>query len=121
VPFKRDKGFSIKTGSINLRVWSTNRAPRPGAGATAAMMSSMDRMHGAMNQVQVSGDPDRDFVALMIPHHQSAVDMARIYLETGRDPELRRLAEQILASQQAEIQQMQGRMNGQAGAPHPGH
>lgn len=99
-----------------------NRAPD--AGATAAMMRTMDRMHGAMNEVQVTGNIDRDFVALMVPHHQSAVDMARVYLESGRDPELRRLAEHIIRSQEAEIQQMQGSAHGAApgGSAHPaGH
>ncbi|HYG48965.1 MAG TPA: DUF305 domain-containing protein [Allosphingosinicella sp.] len=84
-------------------------ARAPGAGATAAMMSAMDRMHGSMNQASITGDIDRDFVALMIPHHRSAVDMARIYLESGRDPELRRLAHHIVATQEAEIRQMGGR------------
>lgn len=87
----------------------------PEAGATAAMMQSMDRMHAEMNDLQVTGDLDRDFVALMVPHHQSGVDMARIYLESGADPELRRLAEQIVASQEAEI----GHMQAEVGEPLP--
>ncbi len=53
----------------------------PDAGATAAMMRSMDAMHGTMNDAQVTGNLDRDFVTLMVPHHQSAVDMAQVYLE----------------------------------------
>jgi hypothetical protein len=80
----------------------------PDAGATAAMMQTMDRMHEAMNGAQITGNIDRDFVTLMVPHHQSGVDMARTYLETGRDPQLRRLAEHIIRSQQMEIEQMQG-------------
>lgn len=96
----------------------------PEAGATAAMMESMDRMHAEMNEVQVTGDVDRDFVALMVPHHQSAVDMARVYLETGEDPELRRLAQQIVTSQEAEIAHMRSEVgppgSGRASA-HAGH
>ncbi|HYJ30244.1 MAG TPA: DUF305 domain-containing protein [Allosphingosinicella sp.] len=86
----------------------------PGAGATVAMMATMDRMHQAMNRVRTTGDIDRDFVALMVPHHQSAIDMARVYLETGRDPALRRLAERIVAGQQAEIEQMSRRPGAEA-------
>lgn len=86
----------------------------PDAGATAAMMRSMDTMHTTMNDVQISGNIDRDFVTLMVPHHQSAVDMARVYLETGRDPKLRRIAESILASQQAEIALMRSTAPGAA-------
>ena len=78
----------------------------PDAGATAAMMRSMDAMHSTMNQAQVTGNLDRDFVTLMVPHHQSAVDMAQTYLETGRDPRLRKLAQSIITSQQAEIELM---------------
>jgi uncharacterized protein (DUF305 family) len=82
----------------------------------------MDRMHAEMNQVEVTGDVDRDFVALMVPHHQSAVDMARVYLESGDDPELRRLAQQIIVSQQAEIQHMRSEAGAPAGEPgHAGH
>ena len=92
-----------------------NRAPD--AGASAAMMAAMDRMHAQMNQTQITGSVDRDFVAMMIPHHQSAVDMARVYLETGRDQELRRLAQKIIESQRAEIDQM--RSKGPAARPAP--
>ncbi len=99
------------------------RTDASGAGSTAAMMAAMDRMHSEMNQAPISGDIDRDFVALMVPHHQSAVDMARTYLESGRDPQLRRLAETILKSQQAEIEQMQGRRPSAdaPASPHAGH
>lgn len=94
----------------------------PDAAATAAMMTAMDRMHSDMNSVQMTGDIDRDFTALMIPHHQSAVEMARAYLRSGRDPELRRLSEAIVASQEAEIRLMRGRRPPAAGAPpHAGH
>ncbi|TDK39620.1 DUF305 domain-containing protein [Rhizobium deserti] len=82
-----------------------NRAP--GAGAAAAMMAQMHAMHEAANRVNVTGDVNRDFVALMVPHHQAAIDMARTYLESGNDPELRQLAEHIVSEQQAELTQME--------------
>lgn len=78
----------------------------PGAGAAAAMLAQMQHMHDATNAVQVTGDLDHDFTALMIPHHQAAVDMANTYLESGADPELRRLAQHIVETQQQEIRQM---------------
>lgn len=93
----------------------------PEAGASVAMMQSMDRMHAEMNELKVTGDLDRDFVALMVPHHQSGVDMARVYLESGTDPELRRLAEQIVASQEAEIVHMEAQVSGQRRTPSPSH
>lgn len=66
----------------------------------------MRDMHGAGQ----SGDPDRDFLAMMIPHHQGAVEMARLVLIHGRDPATRRLAEDIIASQTVEIAAMQRRL-----------
>jgi hypothetical protein len=92
----------------------------PSSGATAAMMAAMDRMHSEMNSVRMTGDVDRDFTALMIPHHRSAVEMARAYLAGGRDPELRRLSENVIASQEAEIRQMSARHPVPA-SPHAGH
>jgi hypothetical protein len=90
-------------------------APGPGNGAAAEMMRTMDQMHGQMSKVQISGDAERDFVALMVPHHQSAVDMAEAYLRNGRDPRLRALAQEIIHSQRAEIAYMRSRV-GSAGA-----
>jgi uncharacterized protein (DUF305 family) len=53
-----------------------------------------------------TGNPDQDFVMMMIPHHQGAIDMAKIELEFGKDPILRTMAEQIIKSQQEEIDRM---------------
>ncbi|QIL03244.1 DUF305 domain-containing protein [Sphingomonas sinipercae] len=87
--------------------------------ATAAMMEAMDAMQADMNGVRMTGDVDRDFVAMMVPHHQSAVAMAQAYLQSGRDPQLRALAQHIVDSQQQEIRQMQSR--GAAAGAHAGH
>ena len=53
--------------------------------------------------VDPGGDVDADFVRGMIPHHQGAIDMAKVVLEHGQDPELRKLAEAIVAAQDGEI------------------
>jgi uncharacterized protein (DUF305 family) len=70
--------------------------------STKAYRDAMTKMDQGMN-MPYSGDPDRDFVAGMIPHHQGAVDMARVELQYGKDPALKKLARDIIASQRKEI------------------
>ena len=69
--------------------------------------SSMQTMHVAMTLVEPSGDSDVDFVRLMLPHHQAAIEMAKAQLLYGKDPQMRRLAQEIITDQQSEIQLMQ--------------
>ena len=71
------------------------------------MTDAMNVMHKGMQTAPYTGDPDRDFVTMMIPHHQGAIDMAKALLLYGKDPQLRRLAQEIITDQQSEIQLMQ--------------
>ena len=91
---------------------------RPGSddATTTEMMAAMDEMHSEMKSARLTGNADQDFVALMVPHHQSAVDMAQAYLKRGRDPKLRGLAEQIVRTQRAEIEHMHSTVPGAAAA-----
>ena len=71
------------------------------------LMASMAKMDVAMASVESSGSSDADFVRLMLPHHQAALHMAKIQLLYGKDPQMRRLAQEIITDQQSEIELMQ--------------
>jgi YVTN family beta-propeller protein len=92
----------------------SQHAAMPNAAASSdfgpAMMQSMARMDADMQAAPMTGDPDHDFSAMMIPHHQGAVDMAKAFLLHGKDPTLRRLAEEIIVTQRQEIDVMRLRL-----------
>jgi Domain of unknown function (DUF305) len=73
----------------------------------SGLVGSMMKMHDDMSAIARTGHADADFVRLMLPHHQAAVDMARVQLLYGKDPQMRRLAQEIIADQQIEIALMQ--------------
>ena len=87
---------------------SGHGAPATRAGdsaATTAYKAANTRMHKDMD-IAFTGDADADFVRGMIPHHQGAIDMARVMLAHGKDPALKKLATGIIADQEKEIAMM---------------
>jgi uncharacterized protein (DUF305 family) len=89
---------------------STATEPRAAADAAesqfiAANEEAMSKMMADMT-VAPTGDIDRDFVAMMVPHHQGAIDMARLLLRYGKNEQLKRLAQEIIVTQQEEIAAM---------------
>ncbi len=76
------------------------------SGPMADFMAPMDKMMADMADMKSSGDADADFLISMIPHHQAALDMAKVELEQGDDPETRALAQEIIDAQEKEIAQM---------------
>jgi len=89
----------------------------PGSAAPSAPLSETETAFLAANQVAMSkmmagmavaptGDTDRDFVAMMVPHHQGAIDMAQVILRYGKNEQLKRLAQEIIVTQQQEIAAM---------------
>jgi uncharacterized protein (DUF305 family) len=87
----------------------------PAGNADKAMMDGMEKMNHDMAAAPMTDDADHDFVTMMIPHHQGAVDMAQVELKYGKDPAMRRLATDIVAAQKKEIAMMQRWL-----AAHPG-
>lgn len=82
----------------------------------SAMDAATARMHGAMT-FGYTGDPDCDFAAMMIAHHQGAIDMAEIELRFGKDERLRRLAQGIIVEQRQEIAVMRGILDADQALP----
>lgn len=81
--------------------------PSTGDPAWSELQHSMQAMHETMSSVKSTGNNDVDFVQLMLPHHQAAIDMAKAELLHGKDPQMRRLAQEIITDQQSEIELMQ--------------
>jgi uncharacterized protein (DUF305 family) len=83
------------------------------------MDTGMARMMQDMHGPGYTGRPDADFLSMMIPHHEGAVDMARLVLIHGQDPLVRQIAEDIIASQTVEIAAMRGRLAVLQRGPNP--
>ncbi len=71
--------------------------------ASAAFMAANHAMMGDMMAMPSSGDPDKDFVLMMMPHHEGAIAMAKVELQYGDDPDIRALAEAVVAAQAKEV------------------
>lgn len=87
------------------------RGPEPFRRFIREMDRDMEKMMADMHGPGYTGNADADFLAMMIPHHQGAVDMARLVLIHGRDPLTRKLAGEIIASQTTGIAAMRARLD----------
>jgi hypothetical protein len=112
--FKLDRGKVIFAASVLLGIAASfardghPQAIPPASGEADFLKeneTAMDKMMAAM-AVKPTGDVDRDFVAMMTPHHQGAIDMAVIELRFGKNEALRRIAQEIIVDQMQEIDAM---------------
>ncbi|MEK6346765.1 MAG: DUF305 domain-containing protein [Burkholderia sp.] len=86
-----------------MKMAMLNDASADASPATQAYERNAKAMMSNMSAPGYTGDPDADFVAHMIPHHQGAVDQAEVELKYGKDPQMRALAQRIVKAQKDEI------------------
>jgi uncharacterized protein (DUF305 family) len=109
--------FHVIPAAVLLTAGSTLVFGAELSAGSKALVAANAAMHQAM-AVEMTGDVDVDFMRTMIPHHQGAVEMAKIVIANGKDPEVRKLAEEVVKAQEAEIAMMEAwlQKNGAAAA-----
>ena len=108
--------FHVIPAAVLLVAGSTVAFGAELSAGSKALVAANAAMHKAM-AVEMTGDVDVDFMRTMVPHHQGAVEMAKIVVENGKDPEVRKLAEEIIKAQEAEIAIMEAWLQKNGGAP----
>lgn len=108
-PFRASLLAAAAVGALVLTAIADGLPATPSADESAFLKESSAAMTKMMNAMstQPTGDVDRDFVAMMVPHHQGAIDMAMIELRYGHNEQLRRIAQEIIVEQTQEIAAMQ--------------
>lgn len=98
------QGASMANPSSTAQAQSAPASGKTAAGdSTAAFKAADEHMMNDMQGAAYTGNADDDFVSHMIPHHQGAIDMAQVEIKYGKDPQLKRLAQRIIADQRREI------------------
>lgn len=93
------------TGALGLTL-TASAAAQTMSPADQGYMDAMSKMQKDMPK-EKSGDPDVDMVRMMIPHHQAAIDMAKVHLEYGKDAKLKKMSERVIKAQEKEIKEME--------------
>ena len=102
----RRGNMPLKALCVATALIAATQMPPASAQFMQEMNASMELMHRRMAGAPMTGNVDHDFASMMIPHHQGAIDMAKAELICGKDPVMRRLAQEILVDQQSEIDAM---------------
>ena len=113
----------LATASLTTAIWLGRAAAQESEASHhqqsfhQLMNQAMTVMDQDMKHASMTGNPDHDFAVMMVPHHQGAIDMAKVELLYGKDPALRRLAQEIIVTQQQEIAVMRRQLDQMP--PHP--
>ena len=108
--------LSLMSGAMFARLLA--QEPNGAMGFMQRMTASMTEMDEAMKAAPMNGNVDHDFAAMMIPHHAGAIEMAKAELLYGKDPTMRRLAQEIVVDQRSEVDAMDLWLAKQSKAPH---
>ena len=98
--------FAIAVTTMGAVKHGRQQTAKHAPSCSEMLSASMMHMHESMATVATTGEFDSDFMKLMIPHHEAALEMAKAELLCGKDPAARRLAQEILADQSSEIDLM---------------
>jgi uncharacterized protein (DUF305 family) len=91
-----------------LRGWKTTAGPVGAGSPSAAMLEDMREMDRATAKMRMTGNQDRDFIEMMIPHHEAAISMARTEMRSGRDARVKKVAKGIFDGQSKDVRDMKG-------------
>jgi uncharacterized protein (DUF305 family) len=104
--FKNAQVFFITFAAIATLSLASFSIAQTTDNSTTAYMEADKKMMANMQGMKMSGDADKDFVMMMMPHHEGAIDMAQVELKYGKDPLLLSMAKKIVDAQKAEIEEM---------------
>lgn len=95
--------------------------PRSAAAGSpsVAMLNAMEKMNASMDGMKMTGDQDHDFIRMMIPHHDAAIDMANIELRNGHDPRVKKVAKGVSDGRTKKVEEMTARAQGLVQPPLP--
>jgi uncharacterized protein (DUF305 family) len=100
LPVPRLVVFSLAVAAVSIAA-----AAQDSDQVKKALKEANDKMH-QNKMMEPTGDADKDFAMMMIPHHEGAIAMAKAELQYGKDPMLREMAEKIIAAQEAEVAEL---------------
>jgi len=104
--FSACQNNASKTGTDHSSM-DSNEMDMGSMSMNSGMQTVMDKMMTEMHQMEMTGNIDKDFAMMMKSHHQAAVDMSEVELESGKDDELKKMAQKIIDSQKSEINELQ--------------